>query len=183
MSSLTACSGSADASDDGHDSIFARVLEAKFIWEIEVTGVVGMPPTGQFNLRVTSTRSSFKVIHGDRGTEVDSTEPRKDVGILGWYDRLDYERQWHESYIAKGIEKLVTEGDRLARIEDGGNAIADIAAERLSEYEQDHRIELGMLPSSRPRITVRYTPTRIEFTPGSISIQYGNKWSGLDVLV
>jgi hypothetical protein len=145
-------------------------------------GAVGIPPSNQFHLRITTTRSRFDVIHGEQGIEVDSTEPRKEVGILRWYDRLDYEREWHESYIAKGIEKLVSEGDRLARIEDGGNVIADIASERLEEYNQDHRIELVPLPSTPPSITVRYTPTRFEFEPGQVSFQYGNKWSGLDVL-
>jgi hypothetical protein len=146
-------------------------------------GMVGMPQFGVIHLRMETTPPRLTVNHGEQGVTVDSSAPRSEMGIPGWFELLAQEKAQSQNYCEKGIAKIVSEGDAMARIQDGGNPIADFAASRLTEYYEDHQVVLGAIPRTPPDITVRYSPTSFRFEPGNLTINYGNRLTGLDIIV
>ncbi|MCD6118558.1 hypothetical protein J7K50_01840 [bacterium] len=132
-------------------------------------------------MSIERTKPFLKVMHGERGIEVDSSLPRKELSIVQWYDRLEIDDRIEKSNIEKGIEKIVSEGNAIGAIEIPGDPIPDIAAQRLDQYNEDHTLQLGFIPSTPPSITVKFSPTRFQFDPGVLSIRYGDKFSGVDI--
>lgn len=107
---------------------------------------------------------------------------------LGFRDHRRFAAYWarrgHEQ-AAEGTARTAREGDRLARIEAGGNAIADIARENFTDSAE---VNITPWPTCPPRIT--FSSGRLEITtrPGTVRADYAPaavmgefRWGGVEV--
>lgn len=95
----------------------------------------------------------------------------REAAQLGYQSAMDY------------IGKVADDGDTLARIEDGGNPIIDIA---VRDAYPEHEFGLATMPTARPEITVEgsvnmeaertsegaLNGVEGQYTPGNVSYNY-----------
>lgn len=103
-----------------------------------------------------------------KGTlEIDQAPCRASYGIRSQseFTRAFAEEGWQAGL--EGIGRRAAEGERLARIESGENAIVEMAYESTLPQEG----ELTWAHLAAPEIRYTVTPPQVEVTPGDIQLQ------------
>lgn len=94
---------------------------------------------------------------------IDQSECFAELGIK---TALRLTKDFYDESLRAGLEsisKIAQEGERLMRIEDGGDPIIEIAEESM--YEELCEINVDIAPKSRPQIEVREGKAEIEVKP------------------
>lgn len=118
--------------------------------------------------------------------DIDSTPCRYAYGIKNMPDLVrDYAQEGINSAVA-GVGRVAEEGNRLARIESGENAVVNMAAESTVPASGDLALTYIPLPDirytpHRPQCKVNYDKLSITAEPGSVQSDY--KPSQLDIQV
>lgn len=118
---------------------------------------------------------------------IDQTKARAEVGIKSAAQTIADAAQQGQQDVLQGIARRVHEGDELMKIENHGNAIADIA--KNTPPIPQHEFELGFVPSigsvkidydpgsltinwkiNKPIIDIKANKPIINYTPGSVSV-------------
>lgn len=139
---------------------------------------------GLIQLRINTTPARLEIKHGKSGIEVDSTVPREEIGYRHWHAQIHEDRRVSKLRYDQGIDRIVTEGDRLAQIENPNDPIPEMAASRLDTWNEDHVYVLGFIPRTPPEINVRFSPAEISYESGVIKIRYGEaspRGRGVDI--
>jgi hypothetical protein len=92
---------------------------------------------------------------------IDQTQAWADMGMKPF---LQFNEDQAKSALQdcwKGIQQTVSDGDELMRIEDGGNAIADISKRNSETPTQDFTI--GVIPSYGS-VKLDYQPSKLDIT-------------------
>jgi len=99
--------------------------------------------------------------------EIDSTPSRASIGLKTPTQFAEDQAEAGRQTVLDTIARTAQNGDRLARIANGGNPIADIAAEQsLSDP-----VDITLAPLAPPEI--HYTAQKPEFdvAPGNVDVQ------------
>lgn len=84
--------------------------------------------------------------------EIDQYEAFASAGLKNNYDMLKDFAQTAQQQIMEYIGKTASDGDQLARVEAGGNPIADICGRDASP---EHEFNIDCIPKVGPEITVK----------------------------
>ncbi len=91
---------------------------------------------------------------------IDQTEARADMDLKSIGRRIEeFAKQGYEDWLA-GLARVSQDGDQLMRIEEGGNAIADLA--KQNSEDPMYEFNIGWVPSAGS--------VKIHFEPGSVKI-------------
>lgn len=144
----------------------------------------GATQTGEARVRISirTTPARIDVNNARTKLEIDSAKPREELGYRGWHSKIADLQRFSYSRASKGIERRVRGGMELARIENGGNPIAEQARRRLDEYWSDHSVEMAFLPKSPPQVRVEFTPAEISIEPARLDIEFVPV-TGLNIIV
>lgn len=111
--------------------------------------------------------------------KIDTTLPKVHIdqsqcfAELGLKSPLRLADDFYEESLEAGLDnigKMAQEGERLMRIEDGGDPIVEIAQEAM--YDDICEINVDCAPKSRPKIEVREGRADVEVTPRPPAINW-----------
>jgi len=94
---------------------------------------------------------------------IDSTQAREEMGYRTMMSQLRAGWEYSDQAARKGIARIVANGNRMAAVHTGENAIAAIAFERMLIDYKEHKYGLAFIPR---------TPPQISYTPGTTSIDF-----------
>lgn len=137
---------------------------------------------GRVRISIRTTPARMDIQNGRARLEIDSSKPREELGYRGWHSGIADLQRFSYSRASKGIERRVRSGIELARIENGGNPIAEQARQRLDEYWSDHSVEMAFLPESPPQVRVEFTPAEISLEPARLDVEFVPV-TGLNIIV
>lgn len=120
----------------------------------------GGPPIAPVHGRTTA---QIKVHSTPGRLSIDSTKAREEMGYRTMMGLLRAGWDYTDRAARKGIARIVANGDRLADVHTGENAIAAIAFERMLINYREHQYGLNFIPR---------TPPKIDYTPGTTSIDF-----------
>ncbi|WP_027339046.1 DUF6470 family protein [Halonatronum saccharophilum] len=110
---------------------------------------------------------------------IDYTKPLEELGFRKFTTLVkDIENQARNN-VNESIRRIAREGDRLARIENGGNPTADIARE--NSYD-DYQFGVKAIPSTPPDIGVRVGDVKVDgnFNPCRMDIDIDFSYPRVD---
>lgn len=120
-----------------------------------IAATSGAAASGQaFPGRISTSRTPGRL-------SIDSTQPRQEMGYYSYMAFVSENTRIALRQVTKGIADTVATGDKLMRIEDGGNPLRSLARERASVRDNDTQVVLAFIPLSPPAIS---------YTPGTLSI-------------
>ena len=133
-------------------------------------GYIGMQTTNakldmqqpKADVNITQTPAKMNVQQEDAKVRIDQSQARADVGLKTITQLNDEFAQGGEQAVLEYISKTAQEGDMLASIENGGNAIADIARQNSVKDRPDFNIDF--IP--------RYGSVKIDVEPGKLDINW-----------
>ena len=92
---------------------------------------------------------------------IDTTQGRREMKYYKLTELAHVNWQKTERKSREGIKAIVQRGERMAAIENGGNAIKEISFRRMLAHLSDKEFRINFVPLS---------PPKIHFQPGSINI-------------
>lgn len=127
------------------------------------------------DMHVEATSPSIDIQPGQTYIDVDNRPPHDDIGLK----RSDTLRRFlgdkgrHQAH--QGVARIVSEGHRLADIHLGGNAIAQVAAQR---NQSEPQMGYGRIPKQRPRINLKGDPRLvIDSLPAFVGVHSMMNWA------
>lgn len=126
-----------------------------------------------FNLKITNPQiqidsepAKLDIRQAKGELEIDNTPYRYSIGIKNIQDMARDNAQAGRQTALETIRRIAEEGDRLANIANGGNPIADIAAE--SNVAEAPEITWAYIEP--PSINYKVIPAQISVIPGKLDI-------------
>lgn len=99
-------------------------------------------------------------IHTTRGQlHIDSSQARRDLGLVGPLEATRNYAQKGKQAVLAGIARRAREGEQLASIENGGNAIQAIAASKATPHKKPLGIKFAPSINS---VKTNYTPATVD---------------------
>lgn len=117
-------------------------------------------------IQIDSEPAKLEIRQAKGELEIDNTPYRYSIGIKNIQEMARDNAQAGRQTALETIGRIAEEGNRLASIENGGNPIADMAAE--SSIVEAPEITWSHIEP--PNINYRMTPAQIEVTPGKLDI-------------
>ncbi len=125
---------------------------------------------------------------------IDQYQCFAEMGLKNPTDLAKEISNWSRKKWLEGLARRREEGDRMARIEKGGNPIPEMAREKLNHQYQ---FNVDFIPKSRPKIEVtghlniewdikkpiiNYKPNKpiVDYTPGYVDI-YVEQWPDIEI--
>jgi len=90
---------------------------------------------------------------------IDSSRSRSEIGFKSSAEVREEGKVVAREAAFKGIGRRLQEGDRMKKIEAGGNPIAEIAAKA---FKQVPDFNVGIVPKSSPEISVKEGKVTVE---------------------
>ncbi|MDI3547008.1 MAG: hypothetical protein PWR10_660 [Halanaerobiales bacterium] len=109
----------------------------------------------------------FQIDNPAARIEIDQTKPLEDLNLRKFTSLTRYLQGKANRKCTRALTEIVSEGDRLAKIELGGNAIAELARKELDEENREPI--LTTIPRSAPEIKVK-TP-KLEVKGGQTRLE------------
>lgn len=104
-------------------------------------------PKADFELKV---RKPELEIHTEQGRiQIDQSQCFNEAGLMDIFTLTEDAAERGRQAAFEAIGRIVDEGNMLASIENGSNAIAEIAYQRSFT---EHEFDIGTIPKSRPKI-------------------------------
>jgi len=98
--------------------------------------------------------------------EIDQYPSRASYGYQNFSDRTSRIAEEARQSVLEYIGRTAEEGDRLARIESGENAILAI----IEEHAIPEPLEVGITPITPPYINYQVNPPQFNFIPGKVEL-------------
>ena len=98
---------------------------------------------------------------------IDQTEAFADLNMRGFNDFSDHYTAKAQQDGMQAIAEIAREGDRMARIENGGDEIPRIAREKMRD---DRQFNIGFIPSSPVDFEIDGSPPEIDYNPTSVTV-------------
>lgn len=100
-------------------------------------------------------------------TEIDPTAAHGDIGLKQIGPLMKEVASSAQAAGQQAIAAKAREGDRLARVEESANAIAEIAAEKWSPSKE---LNVDVAPKNRPQIKSEPGQLSLQLHPGRVSV-------------
>ncbi|NLK07679.1 MAG: hypothetical protein GX316_03140 [Firmicutes bacterium] len=102
--------------------------------------------------------------------EVDQKESLRDVGLADVMQLGEDATAKSWQVYRRDLSKMVAQGDRMARIEQGGKAVVEIARENTQTHKE---LNLAAAPKQRPRILGLPGKMHYEYHLGEVEVALG----------
>ncbi len=120
----------------------------------------------QADLEIKRSRGKLKMQHKDAKVEIDSYPSRYDLGYKNLRDFRKANIKLAEEAVMKRVAKYASQGDRMMKIEQKGNALQDV----ISEESTPAKKELGLKWLRGPEFNVIPAHLKINYAPGGVKI-------------
>ncbi|HET7626966.1 MAG TPA: DUF6470 family protein [Bacillales bacterium] len=111
------------------------------------------------DLRIRQPKAEMRIEHRSGKLDIDQSQAFAEANlksVFAW--GREYAKRGHQA-VLEGIARRAAEGDRLMKIENGGNPIAAIAAENSAPPPA--RINIGWMPKSPFSVKFHYSPAEL----------------------
>lgn len=114
-------------------------------------------PTADLQIRQPAAEVSIRTTDGQ--LHIDSSQARRDLGLIGPLESSRNYAQKGKQAVLAGIARRAREGEQLASIENGGNAIQALAASKATP--QKKALGIKFVPSVGS-VKTTYTPASVD---------------------
>lgn len=141
-------------------------------------GLIGMNTTqgkmnidyGKSNFRMETKNPKIDMNITQPKVMIDQTKPLAEIGIKKISDFIKTNAGEGKAVCSKGIARIVQQGNELARIETGNNAISSQA--RYNAFDQYKKeVNIDFIPKSRPKVDLKEGKVDINLEKGEVSVQ------------
>lgn len=102
--------------------------------------------------------------------KIDQSKPLAEIGLKKVFDFISSNVQKGRQAAFRGIGRIASQGDELARIETGSNVIASQA--EYNAFDQNKKeANIDFIPKSRPKIDLEKGKVNINLQEGEVDIQ------------
>lgn len=136
---------------------------------------VEMSGNGAWNIvNIRTEKPKLEMEHKLGKIQIDQTECRAEVGLKGMTDFRVDNTSYGQSVLAKGIARIVDNGNQFIEIQNGADMIAEQADyNAFGMFEQE--FGYAAIPVSKPKITVDPATKNYQFRPGRVHIEDAGK--------
>lgn len=113
-------------------------------------------PKAEVQIRQRNAEISMRTSAGT--LEIDSSQARRDVGLIGPLESVRKNAQKGTQGVLKGIARRAQEGEQLMRIENKGKPIQSIASNKIGETMKS--LGLKFIPSINS-VKISYNPSKL----------------------
>ncbi|MET3682992.1 hypothetical protein ABID56_001082 [Alkalibacillus flavidus] len=123
------------------------------------------------DLQISQSEADLQIEKIPSKLTIDQTEAWRDMGIISVEESVRQNAQEGQQNAMEGIARRAREGDEMMRIENGTDAITQIAKRNIPNPKKDFNI--GWIPSSQFAVDINYDPgdVNIEATPNKPIIE------------
>lgn len=141
-------------------------------------GLVGINTTqgkmninyGKSNFRIQTKKPKMNMEITQPKVKIDQSKPLAEIGLKKISDFIKTNAGKGKQVCSQGISRIVQQGNELARIETGSNAISSQA--RYNAFDQYKKeVNIDFIPKSRPQVDLQEGKVDINLEKGEVSIQ------------